>query len=145
MTKFATIVHVVPPTKPFAKEVQRAEFSRRLREELSRTGREASPADLAREVNLCLRPSEHIHPSSCRKWLHGEAIPTQEKLQILAGMLQVSPEWLRFGQLTELREAQSAMPPLTSDELALLDQWRRLSAGQRRMVRSLMGQLLRAD
>ncbi len=144
MTKFATIVHVVPPTKPFAKEVQRAEFSRRLRDELSRSGREASPADLAREVNLRLRPSEHIHPSSCRKWLHGEAIPTQEKLQILAGILQVSPEWLRFGQLTELREAPSAMPPLSSDELALLDQWRRLSAGQRRTVRSLMGQLLRA-
>ena len=145
MTKFATIFHVVPSTKPFAKEVQRAEFSRRLREELSRTGREASPADLAREVNLHLRPSEHIHPSSCRKWLHGGAIPTQEKLQILAGILQVSPGWLRFGQLTELREAVTAAPRLSSDELVLLDQWRRLSAGQRRTVRSLMGQLLRAD
>ena len=145
MTKFATIVHVVPPTKPFAKEVQRAEFSRRLREELSRTGREASPADLAREVNLCLRPSEHIHPSSCRKWLHGEAIPTQEKLQVLARLLQVPPSWLRFGQLTELSEPEPMAAPLSPDELALIDSWRQLSAGQRRTVRLLMGQLLRTD
>ncbi len=145
MSLFATIFHVVPPTQPFAKEVQRAEFSRRLREELSRTGREASPVALAREINLQLRTPEHVHPSSCRKWLHGQAIPTQEKLQLLARMLQVSPAWLRFGQQGALSEPLPVAAPLSADELALLDQWRRLSTGQRRTVRSLMGQLLRAD
>lgn len=145
MTGFATIFHVVPTNKPFAKEAQRLEFSRRLREELIRTGREESPVALAREINLHLRNPERVHPSSCRKWLHGQAIPTQEKLQVLARILQVTPAWLRFGQLTDLREPQPVAAPLSSDELALLDGWRQLGARQRRTVRMLMGQLLRAD
>jgi hypothetical protein len=143
VTSFATIFHDVPPTKPFAKENQRIEFSRRLREELRRTGREASPAALAREINLHLRLAERVHASSCRKWLHAQAIPTQEKLLVLSRMLQVPPSWLRYGQTTELREPEPIAAPLSSDELALLDNWRRLTGGQRRTVRLLMGQLLR--
>ena len=141
---FATIFHAVPPSKPFAKEAQRQEFARRLREELNRTGRETSPVALAREINLHLRPSERVHPSSCRKWLHAEAIPTQEKLQVLAGLLQVSPAWLRFGQLHEMQEALPATPYLNAEELALLEVWRQLDASQRRAVRLLMGQLLKS-
>ncbi len=131
--------------KLFSKEVQRIEFSRRLRDELARTGRKASPVALARELNLHLRFSERIHPSSCRKWLHGQAIPTQEKLLLLSRLLQVPPAWLRFGQSSELSEPSPSPSPLAADELALLDGWRRLDSGQRRMVRVLMGQLLRSD
>jgi transcriptional regulator with XRE-family HTH domain len=145
VVQFATIFHDVPPTKPFAKESQRIEFSRRLREELHRSGREASPVALAREINLHLRPAERVHASSCRKWLHAQSIPTQEKLQVLARLLQVPPSWLRFGQLTELSEPEPMAAPLSPDELALIDSWRLLSAGQRRTVRLLMGQLLRTD
>jgi transcriptional regulator with XRE-family HTH domain len=140
---FATIFVLVPPLKPFSKEAQRHEFSRRLREELLRSGRQASPAALARELNLSLRPSEQIHPSSCRKWLHGEAFPTQEKLLRLAQMLQVSPAWLRFGQSTELFEPGPSAPLLKPDELALLADWRQLGASQRRAVRLLLRQLLK--
>jgi transcriptional regulator with XRE-family HTH domain len=132
----------VSPTKPFAKASQRAEFSRRLREELERTGREASPAALAREINLYLRPAARIHPSSCRKWLHAQAIPTQEKLQALASLLQVPTSWLRFGEVTALSEPAPLSNPLSADELALIDGWRRLSSGQRRTLRQLLGQLL---
>lgn len=145
MAKFATIFCDVPTTKPFAKEAQRLDFSRRLREELMRTGREPSPVALAREINLHLRPSERVHPSSCRKWLHAQAIPTQEKLQVLSKLLQVPPSWLRYGQISDLAEATPAGLQLSSDELALLDAWRQLSAGQRRTVRLLMGQLLKAS
>ena len=141
MTTIATIVTVVRPLKVLSKDVQRLEFTRRLRDELLRSGREASPVALAREINLHLRPSERIHASSCRKWLHGEAIPTQEKLQVLAQLLQVSPSWLRFGQVTDLREPSPAAPPLTAEELALLDAWRQLGARQRRAVRVLMTQM----
>ena len=107
--------------KVLSKDVQRLEFTRRLRDELLRSGREASPVALAREINLHLRPPERIHASSCRKWLHGEAIPTQEKLQVLAQLLQVSPSWLRFGQVSHLSEPSPTAPPLTVEELALLD------------------------
>ena len=34
---------------------------------------------------------------AARKWLVGEAIPTQEKLRTLADWLGVPADWLRFG------------------------------------------------
>ncbi|MDI9331250.1 MAG: hypothetical protein QM527_08075 [Alphaproteobacteria bacterium] len=134
----------MPPTKPFAKEAQRQEFSRRLRDELQRSGREASPSALAREVNLYLRPAERVHPSSCRKWLNAEAIPTQEKLLLLAQLQQVSAAWLRFGQVSALQEAVPPPLSLTAEELALLEGWRQLRAGHRRAVRLMMSQLLKS-
>lgn len=35
---------------------------------------------------------------AARKWLKGEAIPTQDKIHILARWIGVSPQWLRFGE-----------------------------------------------
>ena len=144
MTLFATIVVVVRSTPTFAKENQRLAFSKRLREEWTRTGRLDSPAVLAREINLHLRPSEQVHPSSCRKWLPGQSIPTQEKLQVLARILQVSPAWLRYGQRTELQEPAPAPAPapLSPAELSLLEVWRQLNRNQQRAVRLLIGQML---
>lgn len=134
----------MPSSNPFSKEAQRLDFSNRLRDELIRTGREPSPAALAREINLHLRLSERVHPSSCRKWLHAESIPTQEKMLWLARMLQVSAAWLRFGQTTEAHEPGPYPLALSADELALLEQWRSLGSSQRRTVRLLMGQLLKS-
>jgi transcriptional regulator with XRE-family HTH domain len=142
VTLFATIVVAVRSPPTFAKENQRLAFSKRLREEWTRTGRLDSPAVLAREINLHLRPSEQVHPSSCRKWLHGQSIPTQEKLQVLARILQVSPAWLRYGQRTELQEPAPAPAPLSPAELSLLEVWRQLNRNQQRAVRLLIGQML---
>ncbi len=144
MCKFATIFHTVSNIKPFAKQTQREAFAHRLREELIRSGRELSPSALSREINLHLRPSERVHASSCRKWLHAQAIPTQEKLQMLAGLLQVSPAWLRFGQAHDVQESRPPNPVLSSEELALLEVWRRLMPSQRRAMRSLMVQMLKS-
>lgn len=38
-----------------------------------------------------------VTPHAVRKWLIGEAIPTQEKILVLAKWLNVSAAWLRFG------------------------------------------------
>jgi transcriptional regulator with XRE-family HTH domain len=141
--KFATIVVVVRSLPSLAKEKQRQAFSQRLRQEWLRTGRDISPVVLAREVNLHLKHSGKVTSSACRKWFHGESIPTQEKLQVLANILQVSPAWLRFGQATELHEPAPNSAPLSSNELALLEVWRQLSRSQQRAVRALMGQMLK--
>ena len=134
----------MPSPRPLSKDAQRAEFSRRLREELQRTGRQPSPSALAHELNLHLRASEQIHPSSCRKWLHAQSIPTQEKLIWLARLLQVSASWLRYGQMTELHESGPSEPPLSPEELTLLHHWRQLPAPHRRTVRMLMSQLIKS-
>lgn len=78
------------------KERERQAFTSRLHEMLRHTGRGISPTTLAREFNLHYAgPKIHMH--SCRKWLQGESIPTQEKLVVLARILGVSPDWLRYG------------------------------------------------
>ena len=145
MVRFATIVVVVRSPPTLAKENQRQAFTQRLREEWTRSGRQASPVVLAREINLHLKKAEKVTPSSCRKWLHGQSIPTQEKLQVLANILQVSPAWLRYGQLTDVQEPVPNSPPLTPAELSLLEVWRQLGRSQQRAVRSLMGQMLKQD
>jgi hypothetical protein len=143
VVKFATIVVVVRSTPTLAKEKQRQAFSIRLRQEWVRSGRKISPVAVAREINLHLRTSEKVSPSGCRKWFSGESIPTQEKLQVLANVLQVSPAWLRYGQHTELHEPVPTDPPLSPTELSLLEIWRQLSRSQQRAVRSLIGQMLK--
>jgi len=38
-----------------------------------------------------------VSVQAVRRWLEGTAIPSQDKLVVLAAWLKVSPEWLRFG------------------------------------------------
>ena len=85
--QFATIVVVVRSIQVLAKDAQRLEFTRRLREELMRSGREASPVTLAREINLHLRASERVHASSCRKWLFAEDTNRDKAERILGSRL----------------------------------------------------------
>ena len=76
---------------------ERLGFSSRLQQSLQNADYAPdSPTQLAREFNL--RFSGHpISVHAARKWLVGQAIPTQEKLRALAQWFGVSAEWLRFG------------------------------------------------
>jgi len=77
--------------------IEREDFSVRLQEALRKGGYSPdSPTQLAREFNVRFsgRP---ITVHAARKWLVGEAIPTQEKLRTLALWLGVAAEFLRFG------------------------------------------------
>lgn len=76
---------------------ERESFSERLQTALRNADYSPdSPTQLAREFNVRFdgRP---ITVHAARKWLVGEAIPTQEKLRTLAQWLGVPAEWLRFG------------------------------------------------
>jgi transcriptional regulator with XRE-family HTH domain len=75
---------------------ERLQFSERLQQALRQSDFSPdSPTQLAREFNLRFSGSVTVH--AARKWLHGESIPTQEKLRALASWLSVPAEWLRFG------------------------------------------------
>ena len=72
-------------------------FSDRLRQQLSsRHWPVNSPTWLAREFNLRF-DGPPVSVQSASNWLLGNAIPNQDKLQVLAAWLEVSSEWLRFG------------------------------------------------
>ncbi|KAF0804905.1 XRE family transcriptional regulator [Alcanivorax xiamenensis] len=84
----------------------RQDFSRRLRKATAAAGwsERGLGAQLARIAEAT--------PKAASKWLNGEAIPRQEKMEVLAAALQVRAEWLQFGKgsmypgsTMEIREA----------------------------------------
>jgi hypothetical protein len=75
----------------------RLAFSERLKSALESAAVPATPTELSRHFNH--RSGENkVTVHAARKWLIGEAIPTQSKIVLLASWLQVSPAWLRFGE-----------------------------------------------
>jgi hypothetical protein len=78
---------------------------------------------------------------SARKWLTGEAIPTQERLQILSTWLGISPSWLRYGEIESLN-AEEAPQPGTSEIDALMRDIRILPPNSREAVTGLIALLL---
>jgi transcriptional regulator with XRE-family HTH domain len=74
-------------------------FTGRLETRLREQGKTLSPTALARDFNLRWRGSP-ISVNATRKWLTGEAIPTMDKLSVLANLLGVTDDWLRWGQMS---------------------------------------------
>lgn len=79
-----------------AADAEREEFSVRLLQALKERGYSNSATSLCREFNA-RSPGRSLSVHAARKWMVGEAIPTQEKLRVLATWLNKSIEWLRYG------------------------------------------------
>jgi hypothetical protein len=78
-------------------------------------------------------------------WMHGLTMPTQDKLLVLADLLDTSAELLRFGRhsektLTMLNEDGSETE-LTSSQQQLVRKYIMLSASQQRLVSVLVSEL----
>ena len=122
--------------KPQAKQpehVERAQFSKRVQAALLARGMPASPTELQRAFNA-RNPKLAVSVHAARKWLMGEAIPTQARLRVLADVLQVSATWLRFGEEVAVSKNKS----LSVQEHMLVQQFRRLSDTQRTHVLALV-------
>jgi hypothetical protein len=72
------------------------EFSRRLESLPLSNNRTLSPTALARDFNLRWRGAP-VTVNAVRKWLVGDAIPTMDKLTVLASLLDTSEDWFRWG------------------------------------------------
>jgi len=75
---------------------EKAEFAQRLRDAMTRSGYPLRPVVLEREFNTRYW-GRSVTLQGVRRWLRGEAIPSQDKLQVLADWLGLEPEVLRFG------------------------------------------------
>ena len=75
---------------------EKREFSERLRMAMKARKLEVSGPVLEREFNLRWSGNP-VRRQTVWKWLNGEAIPTQDKLQELAKWLKVDSQHLRFG------------------------------------------------
>ena len=78
------------------KKNERKGFSKRLGHRLQHKAMPVSATVLAREFNLRWRGA-NITVNAVRRWLVGEAIPAKDKLGVLADLLDVSEDWLRWG------------------------------------------------
>jgi transcriptional regulator with XRE-family HTH domain len=86
-----------PLVPPMNSTNERESFSGRLQLALKNAHYSPdSPTRLAREFNIRFE-GRPITVHAARKWLVGEAIPTQEKLRMIAQWLGVPADWLRFG------------------------------------------------
>lgn len=72
------------------------EFAQRLRAAMAATGLEQGPGILLNLFNSHYW-GRSVTFQAVSRWLKGEAIPAQNKLVVLAGLLNVEPEVLRFG------------------------------------------------
>jgi transcriptional regulator with XRE-family HTH domain len=113
-------------------------FSLRLQQSLRDADHSTdSPTELARDFNARFS-GDPITVHAARKWLVGEAIPTQEKMRTLAQWLGVPVDWLRFGG-----DETPAKQPDASSDIKLMADFGLLSDHDRKIVREFIKVLLR--
>ena len=122
-------------------------FAERLNLALKRSKQKINgPTDLALQFNL-RHPNEPITPQSAYKWLHGKTLPSPDKIDTLAGWLNVSPHWLRHGPpgpsrpATRITEKRESSETPSAEELKLLARLRGLGEHQRYLVLELVEQM----
>lgn len=76
---------------------EKAEFGQRLRDAMTSAGYPLRPVVLEREFNTRYW-GQSVTLQAVHRWLRGEAIPSQDKLKVLADWLKIEPEVLRFGE-----------------------------------------------
>ena len=130
---------------------ERKDFSERLQQALRNADYSPDSAtQLAREFNVRFSGNP-VTVHAARKWLVGEAIPTQEKLRALASWLGVPAEWLRFGGETSTEQdatnGQSLQPSerFASEDIKLIADLQRLDERYRLIAREIIRMLVRIN
>lgn len=126
--------------------IERESFSERLQQALRNADYSPdSPTQLAREFNIRFE-GRPITVHAARKWLVGEAIPTQEKLRTLAQWLGVPAEWLRFGGTDGYVNGDRHAPArFESADVKLVADLQRLDAHHQAIAREFIRMLLRLN
>ena len=124
---------------------EKGDFSRRLKEAMRKARLDAGPTQFAREFNL-RHHGEPVTAQTARKWLHGGALPTQDKLRTLAQWLEVSPHWLRYGEPERAHTtAKQDTATYAVDSAWLGKKFDSLSEPHRKMVLEITRALLRLE
>jgi len=127
-------------------EKTRQRFANRLCCALAQAGYAAKPAVLEREFNLRYW-GKPVTLHGVRRWLRGEALPTEDKLLVLAQWLHIDPHTLRFGeevsnQITKQKDLYQSIPP---QEREAIDAFLKLSTTCRRLAREVIMTFVQAE
>ena len=126
---------------------ERESFSERLQQALKNAHYSPdSPTRLAREFNIRFE-GRPITVHAARKWLVGEAIPTQEKLRMIAQWLGVPADWLRFGGAESAANGEGAngSARFESADVKLIADLQRLDDHHRQLAREFIRMLVRLN
>jgi hypothetical protein len=80
---------------------------------------------------------------AARKWLMGEAIPTQDKMRTLSEWLIVPIEWLRFGGDERRVSSSDAQASFKSVDLKLIADLQLLDEDHKQIVREFVRVLIK--
>ena len=119
---------------------EKAEFAQRLTNAMTRAGYALRPVVLEREFNTRYW-GRSVTLQAVRRWLRGEAIPSQEKLQVLADWLKVEPQVLRFGEQVRnsiQQQKQRWDEGIGYQERETFDAFLKLPAPQRKLIRDVI-------
>jgi transcriptional regulator with XRE-family HTH domain len=116
------------------------EFAQRLRDAMVAAGLEPRPGVLLNLFNTHYW-GRSVTFQAVSRWLKGEAIPAQDKLVVLAGLLKVEPEVLRFG--SGVRQAVKDHRQRWEEGVGYLeretfDAFLQLPAPQRKVIREVI-------
>ncbi|MBP6720237.1 MAG: transcriptional regulator [Rhodoferax sp.] len=116
------------------------EFAQRLRDAMVAAGLEARPGVLMNQFNANYW-GRSVSFQAVSRWLRGEAIPEQDKLLVLAGMLKIEPEVLRFGEAVRNSVQQHRQrwdEGIGYLERETFDAFLQLPAPQRKLIREVI-------
>ena len=120
------------------------EFAARLEQAMSAKSISRSSTVLASLFNAEFDGKAVTIPT-VSNWMHGWTMPTQDKLLVLAKLLDTSAEHLRYGRHSEktlmIRNADGSEAELNSSQQQLVRKYIKLSASQQRLVNVLVGEL----
>ena len=116
------------------------EFAQRLRDAMVAAGLEARPGVLLNQFNANYW-GRSVSFQAVSRWLRGEAIPEQDKLLVLAGILKIEPEVLRFGEAVRNSVQQHRQrwdEGIGYLERETFDAFLQLPAPQRKLIREVI-------
>lgn len=122
---------------------ERTGFSKRLAAAMAAAGYEPRPGVLHKQFNSRYT-GRSVSFQTASRWLNGQGIPEQDKLQVLAELYGAAPHVLRFGERGARRVAESCASwpeGLGAADREMFDAYLSLPPPQRRLVRELIGAL----
>lgn len=122
---------------------ERLHFSDRLQVALRKAAVPVRASTVAREFKL-RADGATVTTHAARKWLAGDAIPTHERLLILANWLGVHASWLLYGDAENGVFAQEQpVTSLRTQDLMLVRDFNRLTPAGQQVLREILDALLR--
>jgi hypothetical protein len=120
------------------------EFAERLEQAMTSKSIRQSSTVLANLFNSVFDGKAVTIPT-VSNWMHGFTMPTQDKLVVLAELLNTSAEHLRYGRNSEktltLQNKDGSEIELTSSQQQLVRKYIMLSASQQRLVSDLVAEI----